>query len=61
MKYDTIDNYLVEIVSSEINPTIIARSKINPKNKASFNSYFQKNSFGYYDKYKINRNNVESS
>ena len=31
MKYDTIDNYLVEIVSSEINPTIIARSKINQK------------------------------
>ena len=59
MKYDTIDNYKVEIVSSDNKSTIIARSKLNQKNKASFNSYFQKNSLGYYDKLKIDRTNVE--
>ena len=60
IKYDTVDNYKVEIVSSENNATIIARSKLNPKNKACFNSYFQKNSFGIYEKNKIDSNNVEA-
>ena len=41
MIYDTVDNYGVEVVSNDAETWIVAKSKLNPKNTASLNSYFQ--------------------
>ena len=60
MIYDTIDNYGVEVVSNDAETRIVAKSKLNPKNIASLNSYFQKNAAGQYEKYLVTDSNVDA-
>jgi hypothetical protein len=59
MMYDTIDNYSVEVVSDGAETRIVAKSKVNPKNIANLNSYFQKNTAGQYEKYEVTGSNVD--
>ena len=60
MMYDTIDNYSVEVVSNGAETRIVAKSKVNPKNIANLNSYFQKNAAGQYEKYEVTNSNVDA-
>ena len=60
MIYDTVDNYGVEVVSNDAETWIVAKSKLNPKNTASLNSYFQKNAAGQYEKCLVTDSNVDA-
>ena len=60
MMYDTVDNYSVEVVSDGAETRIVAKSKVNPKNIANLNSYFQKNTAGQYEKYEVTDSNVDA-